>query len=186
MTTPDTDLSALERVQKLASQTLTDAELSRLATWARLTEPARRKEAESASAAAASATQELVEQLWSVQPDLRPDFTDTPEGAPAWVKPTSDFAAYPAGAHVEHQERIWRNGLDGLNRARPGEDTGWVDVTPIIPDGSRQSPWQWEKGMQVAAGDYVAHDSHVFIALDSHTTEETPDTLIGHAYERLS
>lgn len=182
------ELSPLDRVKQLAATTLSDAELSRLATWARLEEPQRRKEAESAKAAAASATQEVVEQVWQLQPSLKPEFSDSPEGeVPAWVEPTGDLTSYPAGAHVAHQERVWRNDLGALNLSTPGDGHGWEDVTPIVANGSRSAPYPWQVGQDLDGGDYVEHDGQLYIVTATHTTTETtPDQLVGDLYERIN
>lgn len=188
MTTPDnTEASPLARVQDLAADTLSDEDLSRLATWARLTEPQRRREEARAAESAASTTMDLVSQLWAVQPALKPAFSDTPEGeVPEWVAPGSDFTAYPPQAHVSWVGRVWRNDLTSLNLATPGEDPSWVDVTPIIPDGTRHAPYPWAPGLLLEGGQIVQHEGQLFIASQDHTTtEQAPDQLVGELYERL-
>lgn len=178
MTTPD--LAPLEHVKNLASDTLTDDELSRLATWARLEEPQRRKESASAHDAAATATQNVVMQLWAAQPSLKPAFSLTADGddgqlVPEWVEPTSDFTAYPTGAHVMSGDRVWMNQLQGLNLTHPGEGAGWWDVTPVIPDGSRTAPWTWEEAAEYQGGQFVLWEGQLFIVTQSHAAAITPD-----------
>lgn len=188
MTTPE-ELSPMDQVKQLASEILSDDELSRLATWARLEEPQRRKEAASAKNAAATATQDLVQQLWAAQPSLKPAFSESPDGeVPAWVKPNSDFVAYPAGAHITHEGRVWRNDLGTLIIAEPGVGPGWVDVTPIIADGTRDRPWHWEEGIEVQGGQFVEHEGQLYVTTTDHTTtaEQAPDLLIGTVYERFN
>lgn len=196
MTTPENiapELSPLEQVKQIAAATLSDQELSRLATWARLEEPQRRKEDESARSAAASATEEVVRQVWELQPNLKPDYADSPAGntpeeeVPAWVKPAGDLNSYPDGAHVLHQEKVWRNDLGTLNLSTPGEGPGWSDVTPIIADGTREAPYTWEAGFDILPGQYVNHDDNRYVALTAHTTvdQERPDKSVGKFYERI-
>lgn len=54
---------------------------------------------------------------------------DYPDGAPAWVKPIADFAAYPAGYEVTHKKKNWVNVSQDIASGEPGVDPSWQEVS---------------------------------------------------------
>lgn len=48
-------------------------------------------------------------------------------GIPVWKAPPGEFAAYPPGAHVHHDNRTWTHMGTTVVMDAPGVDPAWVE-----------------------------------------------------------
>lgn len=51
------------------------------------------------------------------------------DGAPEWVEPIADFAAYPSGYEVTHEGKNWMNVSQDIASGEPGVDPSWQEVS---------------------------------------------------------
>lgn len=48
------------------------------------------------------------------------------DGVPVWVKPVADFAAYPPGAQVAHDGKVWTQQSAAITSDEPGTTAAWA------------------------------------------------------------
>lgn len=50
---------------------------------------------------------------------------DLVDGVPVWVAPIADFAGWPTGTEVHHQDQVWVNTHGDVAMGEPGVDPVW-------------------------------------------------------------
>lgn len=53
---------------------------------------------------------------------------DEVDGLAVWQAPIADFAAYPTGYEVTHQDKRWVNISQDVATGEPGSDEAWQEV----------------------------------------------------------
>lgn len=98
-----------------------------------------------------------------------------------WTQPTGGHDAYPRGAVVAHNERVWES-KHPANVWEPGapgvDDRLWADVTENAPNPEPMPDAPpFKAGEQVKPGDLRTYNGTVYRCLQEHTTADhwTPD-----------
>lgn len=50
---------------------------------------------------------------------------DLIDDVPVWTAPIADFAGWPTGTEVHHQDQVWTNTSDDVAMGEPGVDPVW-------------------------------------------------------------
>lgn len=50
---------------------------------------------------------------------------DLVDGVPVWTRPIADFAGWPTGTEVHHQDQVWVNVHGDVAMGEPGVDPVW-------------------------------------------------------------
>lgn len=196
---------------RLIVMRLSDRELRDHRLYCSDEEPKRRQREQDKAVAQA----ETIEAVWEAHPELKPTFETEPVDVvptaenkrvtvedllaayPPYVQPTGAHDAFPTGARVADEGRIWRNDLDKLNVWKPGTmNAGWTDITDELlaehnppapepeedgqPEGGGQEPdgaetaepavQEWAPNLNVTPGERYQFQGDTYEVIQGHTS----------------
>lgn len=114
--------------------------------------------------------------------DKEVELPPLPEGKHRdWVQPRGAHDAYPRGAVVAHEGRVWEN-VTPANVWTPGTDTRlWKDVTKTAPaPAPTPAAAAWDGNSKAyKAGDHVTYKGATYRVIQPHTSQAgwTPDAV---------
>jgi len=128
-------------------------------------------------------------QAHTTQSDWTPDichalfkrFYEPAWGIQPWVQPQGAHDAYPLGAQVHHNGRLWQSNIDA-NVWEPGVMDLWADLGPWPPNGEPEPPEEpeWAPWTAYKVGDIVTYQGLRYQCRQSHTSQpgwEPPNVL---------